>query len=226
MENQNRSDSYRVNWSTVKAEWPLWILMAGFLFAGMLVYPHLPAQVPGHWNIHGEIDAYYPRWFGAFFEPLLAIGLYLLMLFMPLIDPRRDNYARFTGAYTFMRWLLVLFLGILWVVTVTVALGYPVNVALAVKAAVAVLLIVIGNFMGQFRHNYFVGIKNPWTLANEEVWYRTHRMAARIWVLGGLLCLAMSFFQTPWAAYVYLGSVLIMVIMPTIYSYLMFVKLK
>lgn len=226
MENQNRPDSYRVNWQTVKAEWPLWILMAGLLIAGIIVYPHLPAQVPGHWNIHGDIDAYYPRWFGAFFAPLLAIAIYLLMLFTPLIDPRRENYIRFAGAYTFMRWVLVLFMGILWAVTVLVALGYPVNVALVIKALVAVLLLVIGNFMGQFRHNYFVGIKTPWTLANEEVWHRTHRMAARIWVLGGLLCLVMAFFQTAWAAYMYLGSVLIMVVVPTIYSYLLFGKLK
>lgn len=226
MENQNRPDSYRVNWQTVKAEWPLWILMAGLLIAGIIVYPHLPAQVPGHWNIHGDIDAYYPRWFGAFFAPLLAIAIYLLMLFTPLIDPRRENYIRFAGAYTFMRWVLVLFMGILWAVTVLVALGYPVNVALVIKAMVAVLLLVIGNFMGQFRHNYFVGIKTPWTLANEEVWHRTHRMAARIWVLGGLLCLVMAFFQTTWAAYMYLGSVLIMVVVPTIYSYLLFGKLK
>lgn len=226
MENQNRPDSYRVNWQTVKAEWPLWILMAGLLIAGIIVYPHLPAQVPGHWNIHGDIDAYYPRWFGAFFAPLLAIAIYLLMLFTPLIDPRRENYIRFAGAYTFMRWVLVLFMGILWAVTVLVALGYPVNVALVIKALVAVLLLVIGNFMGQFRHNYFVGIKTPWTLANEEVWHRTHRMAARIWVLGGLLCLVMAFFQTTWAAYMYLGSVLIMVVVPTIYSYLLFGKLK
>lgn len=226
MENQNKPDSYRVNWQTVKVEWPLWILMAGLLIAGIIIYPYLPAQVPGHWNIHGEIDAYYPRWFGAFFAPLLAIAIYLLMLFTPLIDPRRENYVRFTGAYTFMRWVLVLFMGILWAVTVLVALGYPVNVALVIKAMVAVLLLVIGNFMGQFRHNYFVGIKTPWTLANEEVWHRTHRMAARIWVLGGLLCLSMAFFQTTWAAYIYLGSVLTMVIIPTIYSYLLFVKLK
>jgi len=226
MENQNRSYSYRVNWETVKADWPLWILMGVFLIAGIIVYPHLPAQVPGHWNIHGEIDAYYPRWFGAFFEPALAIAIYLLMLLTPLIDPRRQNYVRFADAYTFMRWVLVLFLSLMWVVTIMVSLGYPVDVTLIVKAAVAVLLIVIGNFMGQFRHNYFIGIKTPWTLANEEVWHRTHRMAARIWVLGGLLCLSMAFFQTSWGAYVYLGSIFAMVIVPTVHSYLLFAKIS
>jgi uncharacterized membrane protein len=221
---EHKPDSYRVNWQTIKPEWPLWVIMIGIFIAGVILYPYLPDQVPGHWNIHGEVDAYYPRWFGAFFAPLLAICLYLLMLFMPIIDPRRENYARFAQTYTFLRWVIVLFTGILWVITILVALGYLINVSLVVKATVAVLLIVIGNFMGQFRHNYFVGIKTPWTLASEEVWNRTHRISARLWVLGGMVCLIMSFFQGTFSAVIYLISILIMVILPIVYSFLLFAK--
>lgn len=223
---KNKSDnSYRLQWDTVSRDWPLWLLMAGLLISAIVVYPHLPEQVPGHWNIHGEVDAYYSRFFGAFFPPLMAIGLYLMMLFIPLIDPRRDNYRRFTGAYTFLRWSLVVFFGILYAATILVALGYPVNVALAVKAMVSVLLIIIGNFMGQFRHNYFVGIKTPWTLSSEEVWQGTHRLGGRIWVVGGLVCLAMSLVDSPWGAVVFFTAIMLMTIVPIVYSYLLFKKL-
>ncbi|MDD3270102.1 MAG: SdpI family protein [Syntrophomonadaceae bacterium] len=220
-----QESNYRLDWDTVKQDWPLWLVMAGLLLAAVLVYPHLPAKVPGHWNIHGEIDAYYPKSFGAFFEPLMVIAVYLLMLFTPLIDPKRNNYLRFAGAYRLLRWAVVLCFGLLYAATILVALGYPVNVALLVKASVAMLFIITGNFMSQFRHNYFVGIKTPWTLASEEVWQRTHRMGARIWVAGGLICLATAPVQASWGAYVFFIAVLVMVMVPMVYSYVVFHKL-
>jgi uncharacterized membrane protein len=219
-------NSYRLEWKTVSRDWPLWILMAGLLLTAVWVYPHLPDQVPGHWNIHGEVDAYYSRTFGAFFEPLLVIALYLLMLLLPLIDPKRDNYQRFTTAYTFLRWSLVILFSLLYATTILVALGYPINIGLIVKAMISILFIIIGNFMGQFRHNYFVGIRTPWTLANEEVWQRTHRLGSKIWVIGGLVCLSMSVVDAAWGAIVFFISLMGMTIIPIVYSYLIFAKLK
>ena len=191
----NNDKRYRLDWNTVRHDWPLWVLMAGVLLASFVIYPYLPDQVPGHWNIHGQVDAYYPRSFGAFFPPLLAIAIYLLMLFTPVLDPRRDNYVRFKSAYTFLRWITIIFLVLIYAAAILAALGYQINIGIVVKALVAVLFIMIGNYMGQFRHNYFVGIKTPWTLANEEVWQRTHRIAGRIWVLGGFSMSATAPFQ-------------------------------
>ncbi|MGI5921084.1 MAG: SdpI family protein [Syntrophomonadaceae bacterium] len=224
MEKSNNGDNYRLDWGTLRREWPLWVLLLGLLVSGIIVYPHLPPQVPGHWNIHGEVDAYYSRQFGAFFVPLMTVGIYLLMLFIPMIDPRRENYVRFSGAYTFLRWALVLFFTVLYLATILIALGYTVDVALIIKAMVAVLLIVTGNYMGQFRHNYFVGIRTPWTLANEEVWQQTHRMGAKIWVAGGLVCLVMAPIKSVWAAYVFFTSIMIMTLVPIVYSYILFKK--
>ncbi|MEN6350635.1 MAG: SdpI family protein [Syntrophomonas sp.] len=225
MENNTRN-SYCLEWKTVRRDWPLWLLMAGLLISAIVVYPHLPERVPGHWNIHGEVDDYYSRSFGAFFPPLMAIGLYLMMLFFPLIDPQRGNYRRFTGAYTFLRWGLVVFFGVFYVATILVALGYQIDIALAVKAMVSVLFIIIGNFMGQFRHNYFVGIKTPWTLASEAVWRGTHRLGGRIWVVGGLVCLAVSFVNSLWGAVVFFTAIMFIALTPIVYSYFLFKKLS
>jgi len=226
MVEEKNINSYRLEWKTVRRDWPIWILMAGILITAVWVYPHLPDKVPSHWNIHGQVDAYSSRAFGAFFEPLIVIGLYFLMLLMPLIDPKRDNYQRFSSAYTLLRWSLVILFSVLYVTTTLVALGYPVNVGLIVKAIISILFIIIGNFMGQFRHNYFVGIRTPWTLANEEVWQRTHRLGSKIWVIGGLVCLAMSVVNSSWGAIIFFVSLMCMTIIPIVYSYLIFAKLK
>jgi uncharacterized membrane protein len=218
--------SYRVDWNTLRKEWPLWLIMGGLMLSAVILYPNLPAQVPGHWNIYGEVDAYYPKAFSVFFPPLLALGLYLMFLFLPLIDPKRSNYQRFTGAYAVMRWGWVIFMGILYVVTMMVSLGYSVDIGLMVKVLVAVLFLIIGNYMGQFRHNYFVGIKTPWTLANEEVWQATHRFGGKIWVAGSLVCLVMAPISAAWSAYVFLACIVIMAVIPVVYSYLLFARLQ
>jgi uncharacterized membrane protein len=105
---------------------------------------------------------------------------------------------------------------------VGVALGYNLNVGFLVKGGVALLFTLLGNIMGQLKHNYFVGIKTPWTLASEEVWRRTHRMAGKLWVLGGLICLALSPAQTLWGAYVFVACIALMAVVPIVYSCVIF----
>lgn len=228
MSRKNKKDKKlkRIINETIRGDWPVLLIIASMFIISVLIYPHLPDHVPSHWNINGEIDAYSTRAFGAFFAPALTVGCYLLMIVVPLIDPRRDNYQRFTKAYTLLRWSMVVFFLVLYVVMILVALGYSINVGMVVKAMVSVLFLLIGNFMGQFRHNYFVGIKTPWTLASEEVWQRTHRFGAKIWVAGSLICLALSFVDTIWSAGLFFGSIMVMTIVPIVYSYVIFSKLE
>ena len=133
MKSNSLDNGYRLEWNMVRQDWPLWVWMVGLLIAGFLLYPILPERVPSHWNIRGEIDAYATRIFGAFFAPLLNIGLYLLMLVLPLVDPRRENYARFVGAYRLIRWGIVLFISGLYLATLMVSLGRGFNVGLGVN---------------------------------------------------------------------------------------------
>ncbi|MGE5422908.1 MAG: SdpI family protein [Ignavibacteriales bacterium] len=220
------SEKYILDWHTLKSDWPLWLVMAGMLAAAFFIYPNLPAEVPRHWNIHGEVDGYWPGLYGAFFAPLLAVGLYVLLVVTPLFDPRRDNYVRFSGAYRFLRWSLVLFTVLMYGISIMAALGYAIRIDMLVKAGVAILFIIIGNFMGQFRPNYFVGIKTPWTLSSEEVWTSTHRTGARIWVLGGLICLATAPVREVWGFWIFLIVVAIMSIVPIIYSYILYKRIS
>lgn len=211
----------------IRGDWPIVLLILATLIAGFIIYPSLPDRVPSHWNIHGEVDGYSSGFWGAFGIPLLAAGIYLMMVVLPGLDPRKENYVRFKGAYRAIKLVLVLFLTMLYVIIVMSALGYSIPVSRFVTSAVGLLFIVLGNFMGQLRHNYFVGIKTPWTLASEEVWRKTHRLSSKVWVIAGVaMALAGLLAGGDKAALIIGASIAVTLIIPVGYSYLAFRQLN
>ncbi|MBO8168674.1 MAG: SdpI family protein [Thermoanaerobacteraceae bacterium] len=210
----------------IKWEWPLAVLVALTLLVAIWVYPQLPEQVPMHWNVKGQVDSYGSRFKGAFAIPLLNLALYFLFIYLPQLDPKRENYAKFSEVYRVLRYLIHVFLEVLYVVIILTALGYQVPVGRVIPGAVALLLVIIGNFMGRLRFNYFVGIKTPWTLANEEVWQRTHRLSGYVWTISGLLALLSALLlPQSWIWLVFMPLILGAAFFSLAYSYWLFQKI-
>ncbi|QRN85221.1 SdpI family protein [Clostridia bacterium] len=202
------------------------VAFIGLMFViGLLAYRHLPAQIPIHWNINGEVDNYGSRAFGVFGIPFITLGVFLLFYFLPNLDPRKHNYPQFARSYQAIKLVTIVFMFMLYCATILYSLGVPVNISLVVNLLVGIMFIIIGNYLGKVKHNYFVGIKTPWTLADEEVWKKTHRLAAPFMVIGGVVFIAGAFIQQT-AVYILSFTVLmIAVLVPTVYSYLLFRKL-
>lgn len=107
----------------LKKEWLFLILLAIPVIAGLILYPHMPDQIPIHWNASGEVDNYGSRLFGTFFLPALNILLYVMFLIMPKFDPKRANYSKFESSYTVMRYATHLLFLFLFAITSAAALG-------------------------------------------------------------------------------------------------------
>ena len=107
--------------------------------------------------------------------------------------------------------------------TYATALGYSVDVALIMPLLMGAMFIVIGNLMPKMRQSYTMGIKLPWTLNNEENWNKTHRFAGKVWVIGGVVLMATAIWGNFWFL---LTALVIMVLTPTLYSYLLYQKQK
>jgi uncharacterized membrane protein len=56
-----------------------------------------------------------------------------------------------------------------------------------VVGGLMLLMAMLGNVLGKVRRNFWVGIRTPWTLASDEVWVATHRLAARLLAAAGVL---------------------------------------
>ena len=196
------------------------------LIAGLIAYPYLPDKVPTHWNFSGEVDGWGTAWEGAFLMPLIFLGVFLLLIILPKIDPKKRNYAQMSKAYATMVAIIMVFFTILYFGTLGTALGYLEGFPSMVQIIVGALFIGIGNYMGKIKHNYFMGIKTPWTLASEEVWYRTHRMAGPYWVIGGILFMVMSLLPEGYLAKAFLIVIFGMVAIPVGYSYVIYKRLE
>ncbi len=203
-----------------------WGLVVLNFVVGISVYKYLPAMVPIHWNIRGEVDGYGGPAMGAFALPAVHLFLMGLMVLLPRIDPRKENYQKMTKPYWIMITSMSLFFTLLYWATLAIAFGYKLDMGQLIMVGMGILFAVMGNYFGKLKHNYFMGIKTPWTLASEEVWNRTHRMAGPMWVIGGVLMVVVALVAGKYCMPIDLGITFTVAIIPIIYSYFIFQKLK
>lgn len=201
-------------------KWIPIILIGISILISILSYPHMPQQVPTHWNVHGEVDDYSSKLFNAVLLPGLLIFIYVILVVMPKIDPKKANYKKFESVYYLIMVATILLLIALQIITTLVALGYDINIPLIVSEMVGVLFIVIGNYLPRARQNFFMGIRTPWTLSSEKVWDRTHRLSSKIFVIAGLLMMISVFLPLSIQAYFILMIIALLVIIPIVSSYI------
>lgn len=206
-----------------KYEWlPITAILTS-LIVSVVLYPNLPEPMPIHWGAGWQPDNFGSRLTGAFMAPLLSAGVYLLMLVLPRIDPRQNNIRRFGDTYRLIRTGFVIFLVFVHFLTLNAVMraGMTLNTTLMI-AAVGLFLAVIGNYLPRTRSNWFLGVRTPWTLSSERVWKKTHRLAGRLFVVGGILLAAVGFLLPGSLVWVLLGVVVIMALVPVVYSYFIF----
>lgn len=198
------------------------LIVAAMLLLSALAWVRIPAgtRVPVHWNAGGQVDRYGSRFEGLMVMPLVSLFMAALLAFLPLFEPRRSNLLKSSRAY-FMTCLAVLvFLLIMHSAMVLTALGRDVSVPGVTMSAAGVIFIVIGNYLGKTRSNFFYGIRTPWTLSSELSWARTHRLGGKLFMLLGVVLLASVFFLPPaWLIGILMVGLIGLTVLLMVYSY-------
>ncbi len=153
----------------------------------VLVYPKLPEQFPIHWNAAGDIDGYSSRLVGAFMMPLIALSVLVVFKILPRISPVGFKLDESRSVLDIIQTILVALFCTIGVAMILVSIGYKLDMVKVIVIGSGLMLMATGNVLGKVRKNFFVGIRTPWTLADDEVWARTHRFAGRSFFAGGLL---------------------------------------
>jgi uncharacterized membrane protein len=205
-----------------RVEIPQWFVMAAMFAASAWAWSQLPDRIPVHWNLQGEVDGWGSKFTGLLLLPMTAVGMYLLMLVVPLLDPGRENYRNFAKAFNVIRVLLVLYLSLIHWATLAAAFGRSVNMSTVLFLAIGILFVVLGNLMGKIRPNWLVGVRTPWTLSSRLSWDKTHRLSRWVFILMGLLFVVAAIWPlTPVFAVVFVIDALGLVWL-VVYSYLVY----
>lgn len=200
------------------------ILVAAMLAVTGWLYPALPDPVPTHWNLVGEADGFTPKPWGALIHPFMLLGIWALFKLIPVISPRGFRLDEFMGTVRVIQLVMLGVMSVIGMVSLLAAIGWNVRIQWVVPLCVAVLFIVLGNYLGKVRRNFFIGVRTPWTLANEEVWNRTHRLAGWLFVLSGLLVIAAT--TAGWPAWLGITALVSAGLVPVVYSFWLYHRLE
>lgn len=188
-----------------------------------VLYPELPAQVPVHWNVAGNVDGWGARIEVLMHLPfLLVIGLVWIVL--PKVSPQRFTVEGFEATWWFGGIALVVLLGYLQCVHLWAAYEGGFAMDRAIVGGLGVFFVLAGNVMGKVRRNFWLGVRTPWTLANERVWYATHRLAARTMVVGGVLAVAVALLG--WPGPLAVAALAVAALVPVVFSLVYYKRLE
>ncbi|MFQ5888662.1 MAG: SdpI family protein [Gemmatimonadota bacterium] len=206
----------------MRRPWIAPVVIAAMLAASLLAFPSLPREIPTHWNLRWEADGWMAKWPGAFLFPGLGLLVWLLLLFLPRIDPRRQHYERFRETYWLLVNWIVLLIAFIEVLSFGEALGWPIVGPRLMLVALGVVLIAIGNYLPRVRSNWWIGIRTPWTLESESVWKATHRLAGRCFVGAGVTFLLTIVAPARLRGWIAGTAVMLAAVVPLVFSYVAF----
>lgn len=193
------------------------------LLALLILGNKVADQVPMHWNIKGEIDSYGSKWI----TPFLTLGLNAFLILVMFIDPKKENYDRFINIIYKLRLVLSLFFSMIAGITIYIGMGNTFEMDRFLLISIPLLFCFLGNLIISIKPNWFIGVRTPWTMENENVWRKTHRLTGILWFWMGLLLGILGFFIPKMiGAYLLFGVILVLIIVPILYSYLEYKKEK
>lgn len=199
------------------------ILVVIIIAVALFTYNLLPDQVITHWNIDWQADGRWSKIWLYLWIPATALFIFVLMKFLPKLDPKKEKYELFDDAYQWIQTTLLAFFAYLFAVSIYANLYPTPSMSFFMLIGMWVLFVVIGNFMWKLRQNYFVWIKTPWTLADEHVWNMSHRFGGKLWVIGWVIMIIEAFIMK-YITFVMFTTIAILVIAPLIYSYMIYKK--
>ena len=152
-------------------------------------------QVPIHWNIKGEVDRYGSKTVGLLVGPITVFFLTMLLLFIPRMEPRQENFAQSQKAFKIIIGGVLLFVAGLHIFTILTTLGYDIDISSTMAFGLGILFMAIGNYLGKIRSNFMLGIRTPWTLSSEKSWNKTHRLGGWLFFFTGFFVFSSGFFH-------------------------------
>lgn len=202
--------------------WVLGYACLAFVVSLVTVF-YLPEQVPTHWNIYGQIDDYGSKYIYLIFGFLGIFG-YFLIGGLRKIDPYSDKIEKNLAAYGAIRDIVSVLFSTMTLISIASVLIKEINISQIMMVVMGIFMVVIGNMMPRIPHNYFAGIKTPWSLNDEGNWKKTHRFGGFCFVISGIMIVIAGILKAKWLIAVAFSSLLLCLVFVCIYSWYIYNK--
>lgn len=202
----------------------LWILFVVTLIIGVVSYSYLPEQIPIHFDSAGNVDNYGGRIY-IFLAPAIILFMIITAEVARNVDPKKSSYNKFNKQYYLIFFLVSILMFGIQLYTLAFSMNMKIlNISILMPFAVGLLFTIIGNSMPKFKQNFYAGIRTSWALADEEVWFKTHRFGGKVWFIGGILMMVSSIMPEYLKTIVFFGVVILLCVVPMVYSYIVYKK--
>ncbi|WP_019986582.1 SdpI family protein [Rudanella lutea] len=196
----------------------IWIaIVTPFIYAAF-VWDQLPPRLVSHYGMNGKPDDTMPKATFLLLMGGIQVFVYALTRYMPGAGVFSNEQS---GNYHRLRLVVSFFLSGLmgWTLYASTQAGLAEDSS-PIMFIVMVLVAAIGNYMTTVKPNFFVGIRTPWTLFSETVWRKTHQMAGRLWVGGGVTgAILLLLVPKPWQMPIVGTIAVVLAVVPLVYSY-------
>ena len=199
------------------------LMVVAAAIAGVLLWNRLPDPMASHWGPNDQVDGYMSKFWGVFLMPLMTLGMTILFLVIPGIDPLKANIAQFRDAFNMFITLIVAFMLYIYGLTLRWNLGYTdFGMSKAMLPAMGILFFFVGYMLRKAKRNFFIGIRTPWTLSSDHVWDETHRLGSVLFMVSGIFAFAGSFFGGMTAFWFLFVPVIGSTLITLVYSYVLY----
>ena len=191
------------------------------MLIGIIYWNRLPDVMATHFGINNEANGFSSKAIAVFGVPVFLLAVLWLGAFATSHDPKKQNISQ--KMFSLVLWIAPVISLAAAATMYPINLGYELDITFFSELLLGLMFIIIGNYLPKARQNYTIGIKIPWTLANEENWNRTHRLAGYLWMVCGVFMIFITvtrFGPAQWLP----GILLIMVLVPCIYSFWLHAK--
>jgi len=185
----------------------------------------MPDRMASHWNIRSEVDGYLPKFWGLFLIPLVSLVMFDLFLLIPKIDPLKKNIKKFEKYYYGFILIMIVFLFYTYMLTIEANIGLKFNIGMFLISGMSLLFFYIGVMLENSKRNWFIGIRTPWTLQNDKVWKKTHKLGGKLFKISAITILV-GIFLAENIFWFIMVLIFLTVIIPIVYSYIIYKRQK
>lgn len=189
------------------------------IIAGIILWDKLPDKIATHWGINGEPDGWSPKWFAIIGLPVILFLMQWVCTFAVSLDKNNEKQTQIAFGITIWTLPIISVFGSTYIYTQALGITWW-AIDRFIFIFLGALFAIIGNYMPKFSQNRTVGIRVKWTLQSRENWFATHRLAGKMWLVGGIAVMLTSFIPAPYANYTAIGILFVMAIVPIVYSYI------